>query len=83
MPAGQRACLITAQTSLRAIAQDANSAKAFPWRPDPNEIPADTINRLRFAQIDLLRTIEQADRNLIEVIRWSEGSEEGLPSDAK
>jgi len=81
MPAGQRACLYTAQLAIEITAKDANTAKNFPWRAaDPNETPADTINRLKFGQTLLIRTMDQANLNLIEVIRWSERSDEGLPA---
>jgi hypothetical protein len=81
MPSGQRACLITAQLSLTATVADANSAKDFPWRQvDPNETPTDTIARLRLGQMLLVRVMSQANENLIEVVRWSEGSAEGLPA---
>jgi len=83
MPSGERACLITAQLSIQATAADANSAKDFPWRPaDPNETTAETIARLQFGQEVLIRVMNQANLNLIEVVRWSEMSDEGLPTEA-
>jgi len=81
MPSGERACLITAQLAIQTTAADANTGKDFPWRPaDPNETPADTISRLKFGQTLLVKVMNQANANLIEVIRWSEGSAEGLPT---
>ena len=80
MPSGQRACLITAQLAIQTTAADANSGKDFPFRPaDPNETADDTINRLKFGQTLLIRVMNQANANLVEVVRWSEGSDEGLP----
>jgi len=82
MPSGQRASLITAQLAIEVTSADANSGVDFPWRPaDPNETAADTINRLQFGQRLLIRTMYQANANLIDVIRWSEMSDEGLPTE--
>ena len=80
MPSGQRACLITAQLAIQTTAADANSGKDFPFRSaDPNETTADTISRLKFGQTLLIRVMQQANANLVEVVRWSENSDEGLP----
>ena len=81
MPSGARASLITAEICLRITEADANSAKVPPWVAESGETPQQTIDRLNECKTLLRAVMRQADKNLIEVLRWSEGSVEGLPNE--
>ena len=81
LPDGIRMSLITAELSLSVTAADAAKAEVAPWKADPNETPVQTIERLRTGQGQLLDIMTQADKNLLEVIRWSESSTEGIPNE--
>jgi hypothetical protein len=78
LPQGIKMSLVTAELSIQYTAKEARTAVNAPWKVDPNETPQQTITRLQKGQATLLTIMEQADKNLIEVLRWSEGSQEGL-----
>lgn len=77
MPDGIQASLYTAEITLATTMTDVDAN-----RPPYGEVEGESAEakaaRLEKAVDLLVRTMGQADANLVEVIRWSQGSEEGL-----
>ena len=72
MPSGIQDALYTAQITLEVTARDANAAIVYPYAPKvAGETDVQKAERQAVAVDLLVRTIAQANENLVQIVRWS------------
>lgn len=73
MPAGITASLYSAELTLKTTGAEAAAKAIPPWAVPAGETPDVAVVRLNKANDLLLRTMAQADKNLLSVVAWSRG----------
>lgn len=69
LPMGVQSCLYTADSTLKATAEDVASGLPY-WTVDPNAAPAEKVVVLQKQKAMLVDIIKQAQKNTEEVVKY-------------